>query len=214
MYTVSMQFHAATDLAGISSNTFRASSSCPVAAYRPTRLVVTCPPDDARAPAASARAWRARPWGSARAPSPPAAIAARRVENENALGRSPWRPTRQEKSASRDDGAAPDAAAARRRRLAMVGDAGEEGVMERRKRDSARGRSVAAAARKRSLARRNRLRAKPLMRSCVWSWSRPRQAAEGGARAADVLREEVEALLQRAGVRDVRGQDGREKGGA
>jgi len=79
------------------------------------------------------------------------AIAARRMEKENTLGRSPWQPTRQEKNASRAPGVAPDAAAARRRRLARVGDAGEWGT-ERRKSDSARGRSSGAAARERSFA--------------------------------------------------------------
>jgi hypothetical protein len=78
------------------------------------------------------------------------AIEARRVEKENTLGRSPWQPTRREKNASRVAGVAPDAAAARRRRLARVGDAGEWGT-ERRKSDSARGRS-SAAARERSFA--------------------------------------------------------------
>ena len=80
---------------------------------------------------------------------PVGAIAARRVEKENTLGRSPWQPTRREKNASRAPGVAPDAAAARRRRLARVGDAGEWGT-ERRKSDSTQGRSAAAAARERS----------------------------------------------------------------
>jgi len=56
-----------------------------------------------------------------------------------------------EKNASRAPHVAPDAAAARRRRLARVGDAGEWGT-ERRKSDSAWGRSSGAAARERSFA--------------------------------------------------------------
>ena len=105
-----MQFHAATALVNISSNTLRASSSWWAAAYTPTRLVITCPlsPVGASILLASARAWRARLWGSA--PTPVGAIAARRVEKENTLGRSPWQPTRREKNASRAPGVAPDAA--------------------------------------------------------------------------------------------------------
>nr|CAB3457035.1 unnamed protein product [Digitaria exilis] len=211
-YAASMQFQAATDFPSISSNTFRASTSWRAAAYTSMRLVITCPfsPDGARTPLASARAWSARPWVST--PAPAEASAARRVEKENALGRSPWRPTRREKSASNADGVAPDPAAARRSRLARVGGAGPCGEAER-KMSSARGSGGEGEELGEEEALVGEAVEEELGVELVEAAAGGGRGGRGGARAAaEVLRDEVEALLERARVRDVRGKVGWEEG--